>query len=84
MMSLSEQCACVKQLGWVGFFLCIFFFIFKSDNSNYMITHCYHTEKALHVPSTPNEYIHPCNELTAIMFLDEANYSTKGNLNSIF
>lgn len=49
-----------------------------------MITHCYQIEKALHVPSTPNEYIHPCNELTAIMFLDEANYSTKGNLNSIF
>lgn len=49
-----------------------------------MITHCYQTEKALHVPSTPNEYIHPCNEITAIMALDEANYSTKGNLNSIF
>lgn len=83
MMSLSEQCACVKQLGWVVF-LCIFFFIFKSDNLSYMITHCYQIEKALHVPSTPNEYIHPCNELTAIMALDEANYSTKGNLNSIF
>lgn len=83
MMSLSEQCACVKQLGWVVF-LCIFFFIFKSDNFDYMITHCYQIEKALHVPSTPNEYIHPCNELTAIMALDEANYSTKGNLNSIF
>lgn len=49
-----------------------------------MITHCYQIEKALHVPSTPNEYIHPCNEITAIMALDEANYSTKGNSNSIF
>lgn len=49
-----------------------------------MITHCYQIEKALHVPSTPNEYIHPCNEKTAIMALDEANYSTKGNLNSVF
>lgn len=26
MMSLSEQCACVKQLGWVGFF-CVYFFL---------------------------------------------------------
>lgn len=29
MMSLSEQCACVKQLGWVGFFVYIFLLSLK-------------------------------------------------------